>query len=284
MAVDEWSQLPNPVAGSDAVEYLNEYFGDLFEDEGAYIGRWGDEIIFRCEFIVKMVPNMGGKNEYVFDSDGFEKFCEGIDELDNRRNQFEAALEKFAKQEGWIDAGAYANLAREIENGEIDSYYWDVEYDGEHLEESYEAWAKISYDFDPEALGVEPRILFEIVDSREFKINLRWRLLALAQKEVSTRYHLDIRDSSAVDSGGDVRYSISFKVTLDDPDERSALFKELVTGEMDDEDEISKAFMGALQEVAERKGVKLNTAGMPQEKVRDFDALKDLGEVWRRFI
>jgi hypothetical protein len=261
--VDEWSQLPNPVAGSDAVEYLNEYFGDLFEDEGAYIGRWGDEIIFRCEFIVKMVPNMGGKNEYVFDSDGFKKFCEGIKELDNRRNQFKTALEKFAKQEGWIDAGAYANLVREIEQGNIDSYYWDVEYDGEHFEESYEAWAgpKDPYDFDPEDLGVEPRILFEIVDSREFRINLRWRLLALAQKEVATKYHLDIRDSSAVDSGGDVRYSISFKVTLDDPDERSALFKELVTGEMDDEDEISKAFMSALQEVAGRKGVKLNLEG-----------------------
>jgi hypothetical protein len=278
--VDEWSQLPNPVAGSDAVEYLNEYFGDLFEDEGAYIGRWGDEIIFRCEFIVKMVPNMGGKNEYVFDSDGFKSFCEGIKELDNRRNQFKTALEKFAKQEEWIDAGAYANLAREIEQGNIDSYYWDVEYDGEPFEESYEAWAgpKDPYDFNPEDLGIEPRILFEIVDSREFRINLRRRLLAIAQKEVGTEYHLDIRDSSAVDSGGDVRYSISFKVTLDDPDERSALFKELVTGEMDDEDEISKVFMSALQEVAGRKGVKLNTAGMPQEKVRDFDNLKDLGE------
>ena len=110
-----------------------------------------------------------------------------------------------------------------------------------------------------------------------------------------TKYHLDIRDSSAVDSGGDVRYSISFQVTLDDPDERSALFKELVTGEMDDEDEISKAFMGALQEVAGRKGVKLNAAGGPPEKVRNFDSLKDLGEnkqydanylvkTWKRFI
>ena len=292
--VDEWSQLPNPVAGSDAVYYLNEYFGDLFEDEGAYIGRWGDEIIFRCEFIVKMVPNMGGKNEYVFDSDGFENFCKGVARLDNRRNQFKTALEKFDKQEGWIDAGAYANLAREIEQGNIDSYYWDVESDGES-DESYEAWTTIKHDFDPEALGVEPRILFEIVDSREFMISLRWRLLALAQKEVPTKYHLDIRDSSAVDSGGDVRYSISFQVTLDDPDERSALFKELVTGEMDDEDEISKAFMGALQEVAGRKGVKLNAAGGPPEKVRNFDSLKDLGEnkqydanylvkTWKRFI
>jgi len=64
---------------------------------------------------------------------------------------------------------------------------------------------------------------------------------------------------------------------------------------MDDEDEIAKAFMAAVQEEAQKNGVKLNPAGMPQEKVRDFDALQDLGEnkqydanylvkTWKRFI
>ena len=51
---------------------------------------------------------------------------------------------------------------------------------------------------------------------------------------------------------------------------------------MDDEDEIKKAFLGALQEVAQKNNVKL---GQPRaEKQRNFDDLKDLGEVWRRFI
>ena len=72
-------------------------------------------------------------------------------------------------------------------------------------------------------------------------------------------------------------------------------FYELVTGEMDDEDEIKKAFMSALQEEAQKNGVKLNGATPVAEKVRDFDALQDLGEskrydadylvkTWKRFI
>lgn len=280
--VDEWSQLPNPTAGSDVVYYLNQYFGDLFKEEGAYIGRWGDEIIFRCEFIVEMVPNMGGKNDHVFDSDGFEKFCEGIDELDDRRNQFEAALEKFAKQEGWMPGGAYTNLAMKIEHKDVNSYYWDVEYDGDY-DESYEAWATIKYDFDPEVLGVEPRILFDLVDREDFIVALRKYLTTPAREDTGSEYWLTVRDNSAVDSGGDVRYSIAFKVDVDTPDSAVEQFYELVTGEMDDEDEISKAFMSALQEVSQKNGVKLNAAGGGAEKVRDFDSLKDLGEVWRRF-
>jgi hypothetical protein len=87
-----------------------------------------------------------------------------------------------------------------------------------------------------------------------------------------------------VDSGGEVRYSITFKVDADTPDDLVAQFYELITGDMDDEDEIAKAFMGALREEAAKNGVKLNGPGPAAEKVRDFDALKDLGEVWRRFI
>ena len=59
-------------------------------------------------------------------------------------------------------------------------------------------------------------------------------------------------------------------------------FYELVTGEMDDEDEIKKAFMSALQEEAQKNSVNLGQP--PAEKQRNFDDLKDLGEVWRRFI
>jgi hypothetical protein len=40
--------------------------------------------------------------------------------------------------------------------------------------------------------------------------------------------------------------------------------------------------MGALREEAAKNGVKLEPGAV--EKQRNFDALKDLGEVWRRFI
>ena len=314
--LDEWGALPNHLDMNECIGYLLESsYGDIddingaggssndyLDDNNPYIGKLtNDRDVEVIKVIIEINTKklLGWMKDEALEEFGpeytFEHFCQVVNLVDKKGDEIKAGIEKYFKQEGYIEAGAYANLAREIEHGNIDSYYWDVEYDGEYFEDSYEAWTTIKHDFDPEDLGVEPRILFEIVDSREFMISLRWRLLALAQKEVATKYHLNIRDSSAVDSGGDVRYSISFQVTLDDPDERSALFKELVTGEMDDEDEISKAFMGALQEVAGRKGVKLNLEGYAVPKERNFDDLKDLGEnkqynanylvkTWKRFI
>ena len=292
--LDEWTQLPNVVVGQDIADYLNQsYFdpevpsGDLFNVETGAIYRGGPEnnegIIFRCEFNNKLVPSMNGETT-VFDADGFIHFCKGVDQLDDRRDTFQALVEQFAKQEGYFEGHAYISLAQKIENSEIDSYEWDVEYDKEHYTESYEAWATISYDFDPEDLGVEPRILFDLVDRREFALRLRGFLTGAAREETGGEYWLSIRDKSAVDSGGEVRYSITFKVDADTPDDLVAQFYELITGDMDDEDEIAKAFMGALREEAAKNGVKLNGPGPAAEKVRDFDALKDLGEVWRRFI
>ena len=165
---------------------------------------------------------------------------------------------------------------------DLGSYEWDVEYDGEAPEDSYEAWASIYYDFDPEQLGVEARILFDLVDRREFALMLREYLTRSVREELNTDYRLSIRNRNAVDSGGDVRYSITFKVDADTPDELVTQFYELVTGDMDDEDEIAAAFMGALQEEAAKNGVNLGQP--PAEKQRNFDDLKDLGEVWRRFI
>ena len=148
-------------------------------------------------------------------------------------------------------------MVQKLENGEIDPYEWDVEYDGEHHTDSYEAWASISYDFDPEQLGIETRILFDLVDRREFALMLREYLTRSVREELNTDYRLSIRNRSAVDAGGDVRYSITFKVDADTPDELVEQFYELVTGDMDDEDEIAAAFMGALQEEAQKNGINL---------------------------
>jgi len=283
--VNEWDSLPNPVEGSHAAYELNDMGYGYFNDDNGFIGRNGDQIVWGCDLATKMIPTMGN-SDTVYDGEGFDNFCQGVSKIDKMRDQIKELLERYFKRDGSMEGGQYVKLAIDIENGELDPYYWDVKYDGESPDESYEAWAtpKESYDFDPEELNIEPRVLFEILDSRDFRHELRDRLLAPAQKEVPTEYHLDIRDSSAVDSGGDIRYSISFQVTAGDPDKRVQLFRELVNGEMDDEDEISKAFISALSEIAQKNGVKLNLEGYAVQKSRDFDSLKDLGEVWRRFI
>jgi hypothetical protein len=291
--LDEWKQLPNVSEGRLIADYLNEnYYNQdmgavvpLFEEDKGAIYRGGPEdnevIIWRCEFNTRFVPGLENQ-PVVYDADGYENYCKGVDALDDDRDKFQALVEQYAKENGYFEGHAYMSLIQKLENGEIDPYEWDVEYDGEHYTDSYEAWASISYDFDPEQLGIETRILFDLVDRREFALMLREYLTRSLREELNTDYRLSIRNKSAVDSGGDVRYSITFKVDADTPDELVEQFYELVTGDMDDEDEIAAAFMGALQEEARKNGINLGQP--PAEKQRNFDDLKDLGEVWRRFI
>ena len=291
--LDEWNQLPNVSEGRLIADYLNEYYYNqdmgaivpLFEEDKAALYKGGPEnnevIIWRCEFNTRFVPGMENQ-PVVYDADGYENYCKGVDALDDDRDKFQALVEQYAKENGYFEGHAYISLVQKLENGEIDPYEWDVEYDGEHHTDSYEAWASISYDFDPEQLGIETRILFDLVDRREFALMLREYLTRSLREELNTDYRLSIRNKSAVDSGGDVRYSITFKVDADTPDELVEQFYELVTGDMDDEDEIAAAFMGALQEEAQKNGINLGQP--PAEKQRNFDDLKDLGEVWRRFI
>jgi hypothetical protein len=291
--LDEWKQLPNVSEGRLIADYLNEnYYNQdmgavvpLFEEDKGAIYRGGPEdnevIIWRCEFNTRFVPGLENQ-PVVYDADGYENYCKGVDALDDDRDKFQALVEQYAKENGYFEGHAYMSLIQKLENGEIDPYEWDVEYDGEHHTDSYEAWASISYDFDPEQLGIETRILFDLVDRREFALMLREYLTRSLREELNTDYRLSIRNKSAVDSGGDVRYSITFKVDADTPDKLVEQFYELVTGDMDDEDEIAAAFMGALQEEARKNGINLGQP--PAEKQRNFDDLKDLGEVWRRFI
>ena len=266
------------------VTYSNSYLS-----LESWIGKMYTEDSAIVKAIVRIDPSklIGWGHEQALYNYGeeysFERFCQVLNLIDGRvSDAIREGIENYFKQEGYISGGGYMNLVRKIERDELSSYEWDVEYDKEPHDESYETWASVSFDFDPEELGVEPRSLFDLVDRREFALRLRGFLTSGAREETGGEYWLSIRDKSAVDSGGDVRYSITFHVTADTPDEAVEQFYELVTGDMDDEDEIAKAFMGALREEAAINGVNLGQP--PAEKQRNFDDLKDLGEVWRRFI
>jgi hypothetical protein len=283
------------------VTYSNSYLS-----LESYIGKMhtegGGEVI---RAIVRIDPTklIGWGHEQALHNYGeeysFERFCQVLNLIDGRvSDAIREGIENYFKKKHFMEGGSYVNLVTRIEQDGLGSYEWDVDYDKEPPDESYETWASVSFDFDPEELGVEPRILFDLVDRREFALRLRGFLTSGAREETGGEYWLSIRDKSAVDSGGDVRYSITFHVTADTPDEAVEQFYELVTGDMDDEDEISKAFMSALAEEAQKNGVKLNLEGYRLQeppKQRDFDALQDLGEskrydanylvkTWKRFI
>jgi len=275
--LDDWNQLPNsyPMGPHLAAE-INEYYGDIFDDNSGFINKKDHNMVrWGCDVNLAH-PAFESVGDTFFDPSAFNEMCAIIDvAIDDKRNAFEEIAEKFFKREGVMSGGLYMDLTRKIENNEIGSYEWDVEYDGDY-DESYEAWATISYDFDPEALGIEPRILFDLVDRREFALLLRGYLTGPAREETGSEYWLSIRDKSAVEVGGEIRYQITFKVDADTPDDLVTQFYELVTGDMDDEDEITKAFLGALNEEAKKNGV--NLAAAEPEKERNWDNLNDLGE------
>jgi hypothetical protein len=249
--MDEFVRLPNshPTA-PEAADYINQYQGDIFDPQHAFLNkttidgegrvRWGCRVNLEHPDVLN--------EEYFYDPDSLNEACAKIDtNIDDKRDQFNHILEEFFKQNMWMEGGEYIKLATEIEDGPFESYEWDVRYDREHPTESYEATAAISHDFNPEALGLDPRVLFDLLDSRDWRLAVRTRLLKSAQIALDTQYHLDIENSQAVvpPTGQDIKYTLTFRITSDDPDERVKLFRELTTGEdsdMDDEDNIKAAF------------------------------------------
>ena len=154
-------------------------------------------------------------------------------------------------------------LAMDIENQEISSYEWTLASDGEY-EDSYEATATITHDFDAAELNVTPEVLLEVLKSREWRLLVRTQLLSDLQKQVGVDYHLDIAQSTATDIGGTLRYSFAFQVTADDPTGRVNLFRALVE-ELDDEDEIAAIFEKAM-------AATLNTAQQNLSENKKYDA------------
>ncbi len=99
-----------------------------------------------------------------------------------------------------------------------------------------------------------------------------------------TDYYLDISSAGAVDSGpeGEIKYTIQLKIDADDPDERVALFRELIEGDMDDEDEITRIFNKTLAQIKEEM-----IHGSPWNEHLgdgDDDIQESMHRRWTRFL
>jgi len=278
--MDEFVRLPNSYPTSThAAMHINDLYGDIFDINEAFLNKTtidGQRLRWGCRVDLQHPDVLN--EEYFYDPDGLNEACQKIDtNIDDRRDAFKARLEQFFKQEGWMEGGEYIKLAYEIEDTPFESYEWDVRYDGEHPTESYEATAAVSHTFNPEEFDVDPRILFQILDSRDWRIAVRTRLLKSAQVALGTEYHLDIENSQAVEDGGDIKYTLTFQITADDPDERVKLFRELTTGEdsdMDDADNLSAAFTGVM--------VQFMNDRQPSHMQQNLD--EHLVKTWKEFI
>ena len=240
--LDEFSKLPNSYpTGTYAFDSINDIWGNIFDSSDGFINS-DDRKNVRIGCTINLEhPDVWGEGNYVYDPENLRELCAALDtKMDDKHDGFQATIEEFLKREGWMEGGEYLKLAMEIEDGELTSYEWDLDTDGEYSE-SYETTARYSFDYNPEEWGMDIRILFKLLDSRDYKIALRRNLLEQPQKEVETEYFLQMT-TQTVDSGGDARVTAIFSINSDEPDKMAELFRDLVEGDMDDEDELARVF------------------------------------------
>jgi type 1 glutamine amidotransferase len=116
--------------------------------------------------------------------------------------------------------------------------------------------------------------LTQILDSRDWRLFIREELLKHPRSELGVEYYLDIGNSSAMASGEDIEYTIEFKITADDPDARVELFRELTTGETDDEDRLNSLFDWAIKQMLNQR--------QPASQQQNLD--ERLVRTWKGFL
>ena len=227
---------------------------DTFTGHGSFhtVGG-GTQMSLKVSLNLNMEAFDDNGNGWFSTADGFDEACILINEFDDKSDAIEAEIMRYLKREGFAAGGAYMQLAREIDDGDVSSYEWDVETDGEY-EDSYESYAQYShhYDYETGPFKSNPEVLEKLLNSREYRVLLRQYILAEPKSEIGTEYNLTIDNANTQVVGNYVRHYIRFKITADDPSESVELFKELVTGEMDDEENLNVVHNKALANIMQQ--------------------------------
>lgn len=281
--INDWKRLPSNAEEVvwNSVDELNQYYGDIFvpsETDTPVIRRIRDEVHLSIQVNFEH-PDIAGDSYFAMPEE-FNDACQKIDSIiDDRRDSFEEILTNYFKREGQMEGGDYINLAMAIDYGDLTSYEWDLDTDGDYSD-SYESTARYSFDYDPEEWKMHPKVIFQILDSRDYKIALRRNLLELPRKEAKTEYYLQM-DTRTVDSGGDAQVTVIFSINADEPDDMVTLFRELVEGDMDDEDALTVVFNKtfAQMKLSMRSGV-----WPEKESPATAGINENLVKTWKRFI
>ena len=283
----DWNSLPN--AANRAVMYspdvINDIYGDLLKSDGAYLQRrrnrrGEDLIVWHCD-IEPEHPDLGGSTYLALDEE-YEEFCAAVDVIvDDKRDAFKEILTNYFAREGFMQGGEYINFAVDVENGEISSYEWDVETDGDY-EDSYETYASYSFDYELENFkSFNEDVLKDILNSRDYKIQLRRNLLQQPQQVVNTDYFLSMKAFANKYVEGELRVTVTFSVNRDEPDEMVTLFRELIDGDMDDEENLTVVFNKTLAQIA----TTINSGQWPEQDSPATQGLNEhLVKTWKRFL
>ena len=84
---------------------------------------------------------------------------------------------------------------------------------------------------------------------------------------------------SVIEVAGEARTTVKFSINRDEPDEMATLFQELVEGDMDDEDELTRVFARTLAQIRQQAGQ------WPEQSSPATQGLNEhLVKTWKRFL
>ena len=295
--LDEWNSLPNPTSARYAVSELNDMGMGWASESGANImstGRSLDGPQVKLYFSIDPAgigadwPNAGG---WAADPEDFRDFCVAINSIDDQHDTVKYYITQHYKREGYMQGAAFYNMAVEIANRDFTSYEWDVEMDDMHdPEEAYEITATTTMDLDPEELGMSAEVLQKILESRDYRLAVRTKLLQEPRQSVGTEYYLDVESSAAPTYGGgpglqDIAFELKLTVRESHPDVMVELLK-AVLEDMDDEDVLRAIFVGTVKELQNsRMPSSMQSPDTPQELTeRKHRQTKHMYDKWRKYL
>tara|TARA_B100001123_G_scaffold74689_3_gene84192 strand:+ start:9995 stop:12499 length:2505 start_codon:yes stop_codon:yes gene_type:complete len=270
---DEWEKWPNAQDVSyllmDAKEYgwfqwMNPDYPSSFQKIGkVWVGA--DQVGFF--FAIEPNENTWDHGHVANDPTVYEEWCQTIDRLDDGYDQIKAIISKVAKQHGWMKGGKFLNFAQEVHNGDIQSYEWEMEADGDY-DETHEItaaakiqipWSEVVFNFGE---NVDRAQMLKILESRELRLAFRKDILTDIMKENDVPYWLQVGGRGFITDGEEGEWEMEywpyFLLTEDDPEEMIEVFKDLVEGDTDDEDHLRDSLIISIQEVMKENQIQEN--------------------------
>lgn len=284
--LDEFKSLP-PHDASDAIDPLNDFGWGYLDSTNAYIrntSKYGIDkseksITLTCHIIPENLPDFGGA-AYAFDPSGFEDFCVEINTVDDLYDAFKQTLTTYYKMEGYIVGGALMKLGSEIENNELVSYEWDMTAEEGYEYGEYDSiTASLTVWIDPDELDLEidPTILNDVLNSREYHILVRKNIHDLATSKMDFQYvPATTRAEPTNVDNPDFKITHTMELGYNSTDEQAEMFEE-ITQNVDDEDEIKEIFATALKQLLDA-----NIPSPVQEP--PINESKYLVNTWKEFL
>ena len=254
---DDWTSLPD-------ARKIMEYWADEFRDmEWGFMddSSWGTRLYRFSNDTIAMDIQLDSEyisdndyGGYVYNADSFQDVCYKVNEIDAMYDGIKGELSRMAKRDGYMDGGALNNFGQEVDNGEFQTYEWDVTADEADFQEYYSVEATaFAYPDYPDSMSLED--VKTILMSREFSVPLRQALTQHAWNEEGTsgddRHYPNMITKVGVIGTGDnpvIRLYMVLEV-YDNSSEEQVEAMKITIEHNDDEDELAARVQAVFNQV-----------------------------------